>query len=353
MLDYIVNGQGQGSVASRLLQANMDPGVLRPFISGDGRSLITLNQNGVDQSFVTNTTSMLRKDDWLILDEAVVKAAKPRLRAVGDLRSAGLQYTIPNGMSKTVLQYERQTDINGATISMDGLRKGESDRPLWDLNNLPLPIIHKDFKFSLRQVAASRNGGSPLDTTTAELAARRVAEEAEQLLLGTTSSYTYGGGSIYGYTNFPGRLTKAMTNPTTGGYSPSTTLNEVLAMKLQSQLAFHYGPWVIYSSPLWDVVLDGDYTLTGGNVTTSTLRARLKQIDGITDVRTLDYLTGYQIILVQQTSDTARIVVGMDIVTVQWETEGGMELNFKVMCIMVPQLRSDINGNCGIVHGSA
>jgi hypothetical protein len=46
------------------------------------------------------------------------------------------------------------------------------------------------------------------------------------------------------------------------------------------------------------------------------------------------------------------MVIGMDVTTVQWETHGGMRLNFKVMAIMVPQLRSDFNGNAGIVHGS-
>jgi len=55
---------------------------------------------------------------------------------------------------------------------------------------------------------------------------------------------------------------------------------------------------------------------------------------------------------VQQTSDVIREVVGMDITTVQWEEEGGMRLNFKVMAILVPQLRADFNGNTGIVHGS-
>jgi hypothetical protein len=29
-----------------------------------------------------------------------------------------------------------------------------------------------------------------------------------------------------------------------------------------------------------------------------------------------------------------------------------MQLNFKVMAIMVPQLRSDFNGNTGIVYGA-
>jgi hypothetical protein len=42
----------------------------------------------------------------------------------------------------------------------------------------------------------------------------------------------------------------------------------------------------------------------------------------------------------------------MDITTVQWESHGGMQLNFKVMCLMLPQLRTDFYGNTGIVHGS-
>ncbi len=70
-------------------------------------------------------------------------------------------------------------------------------------------------------------------------------------------------------------------------------------------------------------------------------------------VITLDYLTGYQAILVQLTPDVIREVVGMDVTTLQWELHGGMEIRFKVMAIMVPQIRSDINGNTGIVHGVA
>ena len=355
MDDFIMNGQATGSVAALLLKSNMNPAILRPYVAddpNDPRSFIT-NAKGVAVP-VTNTTAALRKDDWLTLDSAIIKTAKPRLKAVADLRSSGLQYSIPNGMSKTVLQYERQSDISLATISMDGNRRSEMDRPVFDLNNLPLPIIHKDFQYSLRQVMSSRNGESPLDTTTAELAARRVAEEAEKLLLGVSASYSYGGGTIYGYTNFPNRLTKTMTNPTSGGYLPSVTLTEVLAMRLQSTQAFHFGPWKLYTSLAWDPYLDADYIInTNGTTSGVTLRNRLGMISGITDIQTLDYLSGYTMLLVQQSSDVARVVVGMDFTTVQWETNGGMELNFKVMCIIVPQLRADIAGNTGIVHGFA
>lgn len=347
-MDYIMNGQAVGNVAAMLMQNQFSPSALRPWVGKDGRSYV-VNHAGVVVP-LTNATATLRKDDWILLDDAIVKAAKPRLRAVADLRSRGLQFTIPNGMGKTVLETEKQSDITDAVISMDGLRESTADRPVFDLASLPLPIIHKDFHFSARQIMASRNGGSPLDTTSAELAARRVAEEAEKLLLGVTSSYAYGGGTIFGYTNFPSRLSKTITSPQATGWTPVVTVQEVLQMRLQSQDAFHFGPWVLYVTNDWDVFMDDDYSAAKGDLT---LRQRLEMIQGIEEVRTLDFLpSGFDLILVQMTSDVVREVVGMDITTVQWETKGGMQINFKVMAIMVPQLRADFNNNTGIVHGT-
>jgi len=298
---------------------------------------------------VANAT--LRKDEWKLLDDAIIMAAKERLRVVADLRGAGLTFAIPNGMGKTVLQTESVSDITAATISMDPARKSEGDRPEYDLVNLPLPVIHKDFYFNARQIATSRNIGASIDVTTAQLAARRVSEEAEKLVLGTAASYTYGGGTVYGLTNFPSRITATITSPEDTGWTPLITVREVLSMRQASQDHLHYGPWVLYNAPAWDEYLDDDYSTTKGD---ATLRERLKKIAGIQDVRTADYLGSgvYTLLLVQQTSDVIREVVGMDITTVQWEEEGGMRLNFKVMAILVPQLRADFNGNTGIVHGS-
>lgn len=349
-MDFILNGQAQGSVATTLLNNNFDVASLRPWVGKDGRHYVAQNQAGkliAVPTPVANAT--LRKDEWKILDDAIIMAAKERLRIVADLRSAGLTFSIPNGMGKTVLQTEDVSDITPATISMDPVRKGEADRPEYGLVNLPLPVIHKDFFFSARQIATSRNSGASIDTTTGQLAARRVSEEAEKLVLGISDSYAYGGGTIYGLTNYPQRMTKTITAPTAGGYTPAVTVTEVLSMRQHSLDAFHYGPWVLYNSPAWDQYLDADYSATKGD---NTLRDRLKRIDGIQDVRTVSYLTGYQFLLVQQTSDVIREVIGMDVTTVQWETDGGMRLHFKVMAILVPQLRADHNGNTGIVHGA-
>jgi hypothetical protein len=42
----------------------------------------------------------------------------------------------------------------------------------------------------------------------------------------------------------------------------------------------------------------------------------------------------------------------MDTTTVQWPSQGGMRQNFKVMCIKVPQIRSNYASQTGIVHGT-
>ncbi|HPT36434.1 MAG TPA: encapsulin [Bacillota bacterium] len=343
-MDYILNGKGYGDIADILIANDFDPGVLRPYIGQGGRSFV--NRNG--KAVVTNTPATLLKDEWIQLDTAVIKAATPRLKFVADVRARGLTYNIPNGMGKTVLQSQNVGDINDAVISMDGLKRGENDRPHFDIENLPLPIIHKDWFFSARELAASRNGGSPLDTTMAELAGRKVAESVEKLALGQLATYTFGGGTIYGLSNTPHALSKTLTAPTDSGWTPKTLVEEILEMRKQSQDAFHYGPWVLYFAPAWDIYLDQDYSDNKGDIT---LRQRIQQITGISAVTTLDYMPDYDVAMVQMTSDVVRMVVGMDIINIQWDTNGGLQKNFKTMCIIVPQFRADQNGNTGIVYG--
>jgi len=352
-MDFILNGRASGDVASKLLQCNFDVRSLRSYVGQDGRSYITMNQNGVLKAIpIQNATATLRKDDWKILDDAIVKVSKERLKAVADLRAAGLTFTIPNGMGKTVLETETMGDIGPASVSMDGLRENANDRPVFELTNLPLPIIHKDFSFSSRQIMASRNGGSPLDTTSAELAARRVAEEAEKLLLGSSTvadQYSFGGGTLYGYTDFPSAITsETLTCPTSSGWTGETFLGEILAMIVALYAAYHYGPYVLYTAPAWDRYLDDDFK-SGSD---KTLRNRVKEVNAIQDVRTLDFMSDYDIVLVQMTSDVVREVIGLDITTVEWDTVGGLQKNFKVMAILVPQLRADMNENSGIVYAS-
>ena len=348
-MDWILNGAPTGAVAQRIMACGGDIGVLRPWVGEDGRTRIALvdNSGKLQTRVVNGATATLRKDEWKVLDSAVVKVAEPRLKFVGDLRSRGLTFNVPNGLAKTVLETESMSDAMEATISMDGLRRGVNDRPEFELTFSPLPIIHADFGFSMRQIMTSRNGGTPLDTSGAERAGRKVAETAEQLAIGSLGKYTFGGGSVYGITNFPDRITTSITSPEDSAWTHDTLVDELLGMRQALQDAHMYGPYQMYFASAWDRYLDKDYSTSKGD---NTLRERIEKI---APVMGLDYLSNYDVLMIQMTSDVIREVIGMDVMSVQWESEGGMALNYKVMAILVPQPRSDFEGQCGINHASA
>ena len=351
--------------ADLLLAHNMDPACLRPYQLNDGRICVdrwdmqqnkyVVQQVGYNADPVNNATTF-RKDAWLQFDQAVIAAARPRMKAWADIRAAGLTYTIPNGIGKTSLEYEEQSDIRRATISMDGLRRGDTDRAVYNPKTMPLPIIHKDFDFSIRQIQGSRNTASPLDTTNAALAGEKVAEEVERLTIGNALPIQYAAQQIPGMINFPGRLTKVMTPPVLASgapnpaWSPELHIQELLEMRQQSKNAFHYGPWSVYHSPNWDVAYDQDYSANKG---TNTLRSRIGEVEGFNTPMSLDYLDGWQVIMLQMSINVVRGVIGMEIVTVQWDSEGGFLRNYKVMCILLPQFRTDFYNRTGIVHGVA
>ena len=332
-----------GNMADRIIAANGDVGVARPYVGDNGKVYVTLNGKAV-QAY--NTEATLRLDAWLAIDTAIVKVAKERLNLVADLNRLGLTFRVPNGMGTTVLECETVGDVNDAVVSMDGLRTAEGDRPIFDSGILPLPLTHYDFHFSARQILSSRNSGSPIDTTMAELAARQVAEKLEKAAIGI-DSYAYGSGTVYGLINYPSVLTQTLTTP--DGTNGSTTVTQILAMRTSSQAKFHFGPWMIYNSPDWDQFLDNDFSTTKGD---GTLRERILKIGGIQGIQTLDFMSNYDLVMVQMTSNVIRMVNGLDMTTIQWDTNGGMQKNFKVLTIQVPQLRKDQSNQTGIVYGS-
>lgn len=324
-IDVIQGGKAFGDVASMLLASGMNVNSLR-----------------------TNAT--LRKDEWKLYDDAILKAAQNRLVGVADLMSRGLVFDLGGeGMGTTVLEYENQSDIEAADLSMDAITRGRADRPEYDLAYLPLPIIHKDWYINARALAASRKRGTPLDTTMAELAARKVAEKAEEMLFTGASTYTFGGGTIYGYTDFPSRNTVSIgTAWDDSAVTGENILDDIRAMKQSSINDMYYGPWMLYIPTAYETKLDDDYA----SGYPKSIRQRILEVSGIIGVKVADKLTANNVLLVQMTSDVVRCVQGMKLTTVQWETEGGLQLHYKVMAIWVPQLRADQTGKTGIVHCS-
>ncbi len=107
-----------------------------------------------------------------------------------------------------------------------------------------------------------------------------------------------------------------------------------------------FGDMVLYVPVEYETKLDDDFK----SESDKTIRQRIMELSGIVDVRVSDFLAAGNVLMVHMNSSTVRMVEGMPISNVQWESSGGFALNFKVMTIMVPQIRNDMAGQCGIVH---
>lgn len=325
-------------------------------IKGNGRGGLkaygdvaaTLLANGMDTN-VLRTNDVLRKDEWTELDEKVVKIARQRLVGVGDLMSRGLVFRIGNGLGTTVLETENMGDLNDAEMSMDAETRAKEALLEFDIEYMPLPIIHKSFSLNVRHLQASRSRGRSLDTLGAEQSSRKVAEYIENLLFNGSSAYTYGGGTLRGYTDHLSRNTIDLTVPwDDSGATGATMLTDLLTMKQASIDAKHLGPWICYLPTNFETALGDDYK-EGSD---KSILQRLSEIAGIEQIKIADKLASNNVLLVEMMEDTVRMVEGLPLQVIEWRGAGNLRYNFKVLTILLPQIRADQEGNCGITHGS-
>ena len=173
-VDLIYNGQGQGQIAQFIAnKGKLDVGLKRPF-EWNGKSYISVYVGGdpkEDKSYRTMelgiNAATLRRDEWKRLDDALVEPARYRLGGVDDLISKGLVYNLGNGMGTTILEWHDVSDAGEAEITMNGVSRAKNDRPVYQHNYLPIPIVHADYEIDYRELVVSRNMGNPLDTTMA------------------------------------------------------------------------------------------------------------------------------------------------------------------------------------------
>ncbi len=360
-MDFFLGGAANGPVASALARNGNDVRRMRPFHdgTGNGKSYIVANDasdpTGKKEVSipVANTNAYFSGAEWQEIDDTVQIAARKRLRGVADLRKAGLEKKL-DGLGKFALLSARQSDITEARLGMDPRVQSQTDRPEYDLVNVPLPVIYKHIELGAREIAASRNGNMPVDTASIDLATRQCAELAEQLLFGTAPSSvmtTFVGSTIYGYTTFPDANTQVLTDPTSTAWTPQTLIDEVISMQEKSIADKHYGGWGLYFSPGWRQYLEEDYK-NASSGSSATLRQRIANIDGIEFVEIAYFMNDMEAILVEMQSNTVREIIGLEFVVVQYASPGDFQQNIVVMCIYVPQIRSDFNGNCGLVYGA-
>lgn len=287
------------------------------------------------------TNSLLRKDEWEMLDDRVVEIAANTLRGIADLRAAGLTVNL-GGLGVLVSQYETVSDMTSASVNMAAEVDDEEDRLNYDLVGVPVPIISKSFRIDIRSLSASRQNGSMLDTTHVDTATRKVAEMLEQILF-AGSAVVQGGQAIYGYTNHPNRNTASGADwGTATNIIPDVT--EMIGTLISDNMQ---GPYKLYLHPDQYV-----QTMALNASTTTPILRTIEAMPGMGpgSVQWSNYLTAGQGVLVAMSRDVVDLAIGQEILPVEWDTKGGLVTRWKVLAAMVPRVKADAGGKSGICH---
>lgn len=316
----------------------------RGFIDSAPKSVqARLLANGLDVNAALRTNDLLRKQEWEQLDEALVRVARARLNGIADLRTAGLTRTL-RGLGTLIDQFEQVSEFDAATQSMDVVTPPTEDTAEFNLVSVPIPITHKGFRISLRQLEASRTIGQPLDTTNVELATRQVVEVLESTLF-VGSGIIIGGGEVFGYTNQPDRNTGTLTAAWTNA-ALRDIIADVIDMIAALEADGYFGPYTLYVPQDYWSELREDYKADSER----TFMERILAIAEISAVKVTDALPANNVVLVQLTRDVVDLSIGQDITTVEWESMGGLLGRWIVMAAMAPRVKSDFEGKSGVAH---
>jgi uncharacterized linocin/CFP29 family protein len=293
------------------------------------------------------TLSILRENEWRAYDTAVTETARGTYTLVSDMMENGLRTKLPNPMATPQLVWDRQGDMTGAQIDMTGESNDIRDRMEYGQDSMPIPLIHKGFRLNIRTLWASRQNGTGLDVSQTEQATRVVVEATEKLFLYGNYSAGAGVGRVYGMTTYPYRNVGVLgVNWLTA--TGTQIFDNVNSMVEAAEAKGNFGPFVLYIPRNWAPAMRRDYDRTT-NKGTSVLK-RILEIESIKAVKTNVFLPLNNVILLPLNKNTAEVLDGIQPRLIEWSNNGGMELVYKVISIVLPRLKRDGLDQNGIVH---
>lgn len=319
--------------------------------------------NQVENEF--RALAPLQDKAQVVIDRAVVAVGLQRLTFVADILAAGLTYNLTDPLSVTQLEWNSTNKIGAAQRTMSPSARGENKMPIMLPSRLPIYLTTDGFEIDIRTLKMSQRVGTPLDTNIVTQCTRAVNEAIEDAALnGATTldgqNLVVAGYSAPGLLNAPNANVQTLTAAAwTTAPVGATVFNEVMAMIGKAQADKKFGPYRLYVGTQIGNTLDSDYNPATNN--TISIRQRLLQIESLQAIRVADLMPagngaspsiGNKVALVQMTSDVIDMVVGQPPTAIPWVSLDGFTIHNLVMAIMIPRVRSDYNGDSGIVIGT-
>lgn len=295
----------------------------------------------------------LREDEWKQIDDRLLEVAQHSLRAVQDLRDRGL--TQSTDLGTLIHEFERTDEFEEAELDMGAETRGADEHSTFDLKGVPLPIAHKSFHIGFRQLRASRNRGTSLDTMNLAKATRSVSERLETLLFNGWA----GGAQGFDIPGLRGDNREDNVNDLTGSDwtdSSGTDADDIrddLIDGIELLENNNYGPEG--TGYLCWIARENYQQLRRRDTGTDQERGLLERLEEefeFVDFVRADHLDAGEYIMLKPVEDVVELVVASDITNVEWSSHADMTTHMKVMGSITPVVKSDKNGQSGIVNAT-
>lgn len=269
-------------------------------------------------------TGQLTDEELRYVDNRLIEAVRPALVA----RRLFPIFRLPHAGFTSVRAW-KETDMGQATIDMHGITQTK-DRIQLEGFDVKVPVIHKEFLLYWRDVIASRYGGLPIETRSAESAGVQCAEEEDRLLL--SGEYTgFRALGIEGIMTATGRNTKASS-----GAWPGKAIDDVGAAIGELEADKHYGPYALLLRSSWLAKLRTLISNTGIFYLEKVAELVKAGIFVSDQLYTSGGLTTGALV-VEPGQQNFEMVVGQDLTTFMQQDED-MNINGKVYEVVVPRI---------------
>jgi hypothetical protein len=331
----------------------------RPYIDKDGRAKISVYQGGdindpksYTQKLIDNDMAIFTPEEWKAIDTRLREIAASRQVGIAKLKELGLVYNLANPFASQSLEYIKTSDMHDASVNMNFKVTNETDKQAVKTASIPIPVISWRWGFDIRELQMSRLYNRPLDLQGAKVGARKIGEKLESMMFGANATILDDKkiDSIISFTDSNGIATLHNWNTTTT--TTADILDDVIALKKKSIKDKHFGKWILFVAQNYEAILDDDYGVDATTKAYIPLMDRIKKINGILDVIISDFLPDDTVALVQMTNDTIELINGMELTTVQIMNAGGLNFEMLSFVMQTPAVKSDYDGNCGIVIGT-
>lgn len=316
--------------------------------------IMRAEQEDVDPVQFIRNNSPLPDNAQVLIDTVVEREALASLVIAQDLIAENLTYSLENWMGVTEIYWSADSETGTPVRSMSPVTRRENFKP--DRTGFRLPIYCTSMEFSIepRELAVSARAGAPLDLANVEQGMRRMNEATEDSVIHGATEIQVAGNTVKGLLNAP----NANTFTYTGGELLTLKDGPEIVAEVGSMLGkfdddnMGNGPinWYVPSA-FHRYISTTDYKAN----TSDTILARIQNIEAGGNrnlrVRRLPGMPNTKSVMVQMTSNVIQLIVGQEPVHLSWE-EGPFDVRHVLLSCVVPRLRTNYQGQSGIVIGS-